>query len=446
MPSVRIATPGLQPLRSVQVDALLDKAGALLATSLDLPTTLERLADVIVPQFADVCAILLTEDLGADPQLMIWREDEGGARASADVTSLFRGWGLRHAARFTSGETRSPVLVERIGADWMLQEFGLAVNGVLPTPRSALALPLELDERCLGTMLLLGLGANRPRYGAEDLKAAKRLAVFAAAAIRNARVWNALTVELAARQQVEETLRESLSTIGMLSSGLGHDMGNVVHALGLRLEALQRVELPAQAASDVRAISGVMDYLRGLTNGLQLLAGDAQAEQAGYAMTHLNHWWNDVHVLFRNVVPHQVQLECDFPPGLPPLRVPPVALTQIVFNLVQQAGQGLVGRAGARIRLQARRLPGVAAVRLRVQDNGPGVNLDEVNAQIGLRSGQARPPRGLGLPVAFALAERAGGEIRVTTSPNRGTVFTVRLALAVPPPSTPLGDPWPASA
>jgi GAF domain-containing protein len=338
MSSVRIATPGLQPLRSVQVDALLDKAGALLATSLDLPTMVERLADVMVPQFADVCAILLSEEVGADPRLMIWREDPSGARAAEDVTALFRDWSLQHAMRFTRGLTRDAVLVERIEAEWMRRELGWGMAGSQTPPRSALVLPLELDGKCLGTMVLLGLGAHRPRYGSEDLKASTRLAMFAAAAIRNARVWDSLTRELAARLRVEETLRESLSTIGMLSSGLGHDMGNVVHALGLRLEALQRVELPPQAAGDVRAIAGVMDYLRGLTNGLQLLAGDAQAEQSGYAVTHLSTWWHDVHVLFRNVVPHQVQIECDFPPGLPPLRVPPVALTQIVFNLVQQCG------------------------------------------------------------------------------------------------------------
>jgi signal transduction histidine kinase len=424
----------------VQVDALLDKAGALLATSLDVTTTLERLADVIVPQFADVCAILLTDSVDADPQLLIWREHTSGIRASEEVTRLFRGWGLRHSSRFTRGLARDPVLVERIDAAWLREEFGHDVAGALAPPRSALVLPLELDGRCLGTMVLLGLGADRPRYGLEDLKAARRLAVFAAAAVRNARVWNALTVELAARQQVEETLRESLSTIGMLSSGLGHDMGNVVHALGLRLEALQRVALPPQAAADVRAIAGVMDYLRGLTNGLQLLAGDAQAEQAGYAVTRLSTWWNDVHVLFRNVVPHQVQIECDFPVGLPPLKVPPVALTQIIFNLVQQSGQGLVGRSGARIRLQARRLPGLAAVRLLVQDNGPGMNPDELKAQLSLRSGQSRPPRGLGLSVAFALAERAGGEIRVTTKRDRGTSFSVRLGLVESPPGAPVRE------
>jgi len=430
---VRIPTPARQPLRSRSVDVLLDKAGALLATSLDLRTTVERLADVIVPQFADVCAIPLADSSGNWPRLSIWREHRIGAGpATSRLSNLFGAWAVGRTARYAHGETRDPLLVERIDAEWLRAQFpeiGLAAIESSHPPRSALVLPLELDGRCLGAMLLMVLDPERPSYGAADLQASQRLAVFAAAAIRNARIWETLTVELATRRAMEDTLRESLATIGMLSSGLGHDMGNVVHALRLRLDSLQRVTLPEPAATDVRALSGVMDYLKGLTNGLQLLAGDAQAEQAGYAVTRLASWWRDAQLLLRNVLPHHVQIDWDCPTDLPPLRVPPVALTQIVFNLLQHCGQGLAGRTGARIRLRARHLRGADVIRLRVQDNGPGMSDEEVKATVRPYLG-SRPPTGLGLPVAFALAERAGGDISVTSRPNRGTVFDVCLGLA----------------
>ena len=81
---VRVPSPALQPLRSQQIDLLLDRASSMLTHSLDLPEALGRLGNLLVPQFADWCNIFLLDEQEdkwrlvltghADPALEPWRD------------------------------------------------------------------------------------------------------------------------------------------------------------------------------------------------------------------------------------------------------------------------------------------------------------------------------------------------------------------------------------
>jgi two-component sensor histidine kinase len=218
-----------------------------------------------------------------------------------------------------------------------------------------------------------------------------------------------------------------MMTIATLSSGLGHDMGNVLQALRLRLESLGMMELPNHATADLRAIGDVMDYLQRLTNSLRMLAGDARAESAEHAMTRLRSWFADVQSLMRNALHHSIDLEADIPLRLPPARIPAVALTQVVFNLVQHAGQSLGERPGAKVRISAGRVRGSDRLRLRVQDNGPALAPDSLQHIFEPHfSPRGRPASGLGLSLVRTLVERAGGEVTVESGQG-GSTFTVTL-------------------
>jgi signal transduction histidine kinase len=295
--------------------------------------------------------------------------------------------------------------------------------------RSALFLPLDLDGSRTGAILLLVLTPERPAYSETDRRLAQRLAGFAVAAIRNARLWEDLTTELAQRRLREESLRESMMTIATLSSGLGHDMGNVLQALRLRLESLGMMDLPNHALADLRAIGDVMDYLQRLTNSLRMLAGDARAESAEHAMTRLRSWFTDVQSLMRNALPHSIDLAADIPLRLPPARIPAVALTQVVFNLVQHAGQSLGDHTGAQVRISAARVRGTDRIRLVVQDNGPPMTTDALQHVFEPHfAPRGRPASGLGLSMVRTLVERAGGQVAVESGPA-GTTFTVTLPI-----------------
>lgn len=221
---------------------------------------------------------------------------------------------------------------------------------------------------------------------------------------------------------------ERMATIGTLSAGLGHDMGNLLLPLRLRLDSLNSMKLPETAQRDLEAIAKVVEYLQRLATGLRSLAVDPRADRA-HAETRIRTWWADVHNLLKNALPPSVILDAEIPARLPVARISPAALTQAVLNVVQNAGHALQGRADARIVIRAVHDAERSQLRITVRDNGPG--LDEEAQRHCFEPFYSTKKRqistGLGLAVVRALVTGAGGEVSVASASGDGATFTFTL-------------------
>lgn len=252
----------------------------------------------------------------------------------------------------------------------------------------------------------------------------------------------------AALNQSNQRLRvaERMAALGTLSAGLGHDMGNLLLPIRLRLDSMMQVDgLPAKFIDDLAAIRQSAQYLQQLTNGLRLLALDPEDSRATSETTDLLNWWNDAHMLLRNALPRTVALECRFADDLPRLSVSPHALMQIVFNLVQNAGEALKARNEGSVVIRAEATDDRCAVRLRVSDDGPGMS-DEVRQRCMepfFTTKAQGTSTGLGLALVQHLVQKTGGRIEVESTPGNGATFTITYPVA-PAHNSPLEQDRPA--
>ncbi len=229
---------------------------------------------------------------------------------------------------------------------------------------------------------------------------------------------------------------DRMATIGTLSAGLGHDMGNLLLPIRMRLDAMEAAELPAPIRDDLAAIRKASEYLQKLAASLRLLSLDAQSERPEESSTRLDHWWSEASPMIRNGLPRTVRLQVELPPSLPPVRIGPAALTQIVFNLVQNAGDALRNRPEGLISIGAAYDAESDRINLTVKDNGPGMT-EEARRRC-LEPFFTTKTRGLstglGLALVNGLLKSANGTIQVDSLLDHGATFTIQLCAARTPP------------
>jgi len=262
-----------------------------------------------------------------------------------------------------------------------------------------------------------------------------------------------LAEQTAALHSAHQALRatERLAALGTLAAGLGHDMGNLILPIRMRLDLLERSAIPAEALEDVAAIAASVAYLQRLSNGLKLLAVDPNRSRAGPdtdpaappevkvgAVTNLASWWAEVRPVLAAALPPGVvlaQTATDWN-TLPEVAIPPAALAQAVFNLVQNAGEAMAsapGRTGE-VRITAH---GVQPIRLHIEvaDNGPGMSPEVLDhcMEPFYSTKSRRICTGMGLSLVKGLVEQAGGSVQIASKQGQGTTFTLDLPTVTPP-------------
>jgi PAS domain S-box-containing protein len=222
-------------------------------------------------------------------------------------------------------------------------------------------------------------------------------------------------------------LTDRLASIGTLAAGLGHDMGNLLLPVRIRIEALQQMQLPAAAERDVQAIAEACEYLRRLSNGLRLFALSPTDPLASGASTQLEQWWEEVAPFLRNALPRGVELVHAVPAGLARLAIPPHMLTQAVYNLVQNAGEALRSRGSGRVTISATGQED--RVVLSVADDGPGMTEDVRRRCIEpfFTTKVRGISTGLGLALVSGALAQARGSLDVESAPGAGATFRMSI-------------------
>jgi signal transduction histidine kinase len=240
--------------------------------------------------------------------------------------------------------------------------------------------------------------------------------------------------ELAHRgEKLAERLRlsERMASLGTLSAGLGHDLGNLLLPIDVRLRLLLEADLSPELRDHVAGIEKASQYLQRLSAGLRSLAMDPEAGVDGEP-TELLGWWSDMGMIFRNLLPRSVDFEHELPERPCWVEMKQVSLTQVVFNLVQNAADALRERETGSVRVSVIDDSAAAMVQLRVADDGPGMTEDVVRRCMDPYF--STKPRGvstgLGLALIHRLVKGVGGRIDIEAALGQGTTISLSLPRA----------------
>jgi len=243
-------------------------------------------------------------------------------------------------------------------------------------------------------------------------------------------------------------LAQKMEALGRLAGGIAHDFNNVLQPILGHVELLgQREELDADVAEGLDVIHRAANRARDLTR--QILAF-ARQDTIEPEVVDVRPMIRESLVMMRAVLPANIQIIEEFEDDAPPALVPATGLHQVIVNLLTNAYQAM-GDGGGSIVIglsladppqHLRTEDARGWLRLRVQDDGPGISEEHLERIFDpfFTTKEKRHGTGLGLAVVHGVVAGFGGKLDVHSEPGSGTRFDVSLPVAPTPVPTATAD------
>ncbi len=244
--------------------------------------------------------------------------------------------------------------------------------------------------------------------------------------------FNQMTQELTSREealkqaQAQLIQSEKLAAFGQLGAGIAHEVKNpLAGILGIAQLAGRGADKDSPLRKDLAIIEKEAKRCKTIIENLLKFA---RQERVTKEQVLINRVLEDTAALLNHQLGiHQVRLETDLSPDLPPVTGNANQLQQVVMNLIINAQQAMEGQKGTVRVASSRPLPGW--VEIRVSDTGPGIP-KEIQAKLFDPFFTTKPAgkgTGLGLSVSYGIIKDHQGEIRVESEPGEGAAFIIRL-------------------
>jgi PAS domain S-box-containing protein len=415
--------------RAEESSRYLAEASATLAGVVDYESTLQKVATLAVPYFADWSAVDVAAGDGTLRRLAVAHQDAGKIALVHRLMQEYPPNPESPTGAFAVLRTGQPQLIGDIPDDMLARaakdDRHLTLIRSLGL-KSYICVPLVASGNPLGVLTFATAESGRT-YTEADLTLAMDLARRAGVAVENARLYQAL-------READRRKDEFLAT-------LAHELRNPLAPIRNSLQILKMPRVDAAAAERsremmerqvhhlVRLVDDLLDVSRVMRGKIELRR--ERVELAAVVA-------RAVETVQPLVDAQGHQLSVCLPSESLAIDVDPVRLAQVVGNLLTNSAK--YTEANGHIRLTAEREGGVAV--LRVRDNGIGIAKDmlprifELFVQVDHASTKAQGGLGIGLTLVKNLVEMHNGTVEVRSEGlGKGSEFAVRLP--IPPPTSP---------
>lgn len=260
--------------------------------------------------------------------------------------------------------------------------------------------------------------------------------------------------ELEARQREKQLIQaEKMATLGVLASGIAHEVNNPNNFILLNAQFLLEVWKDAapvlreyeqengpvylaglpqrEAAESVQEmISGIIQgagRIKKIVNNLNTFSrtdtGDFNQTVEVEAMV------DSAILIVRNLIRKSTQnFQIDHAPDLPPVKGSVQQLEQVVINLLTNACHAL-SDPQQQIRVSTYREAETGSVCVAVYDAGCGIPPEQISRILDPFYTTKRDSEGtgLGLSISYQIVKNHGGELLIESQPGEGTTATVKL-------------------
>ncbi len=236
------------------------------------------------------------------------------------------------------------------------------------------------------------------------------------------------------REQLQAKVlhQEKLAAIGLLASGLAHEVGNPLASIQAICENLARKSSEPQTTEKCQRIR---EQVRRITSIVGQLVNFARPGPATWQLVDVNETIeSSLGIAKLSRTAKSLEITADLASDLPPIMAISDQLAQVFLNLFLNAIDAST-EAGCKIVIASRTLS-EERIGISICDSGHGIAPDDMPKLFTpfFTTKDVGKGTGLGLHVCEGIVKRHGGEIRVTSTPGDGTTFQIELPIRKQPP------------
>lgn len=244
----------------------------------------------------------------------------------------------------------------------------------------------------------------------------------------------------AANAQLKKTHKEmigaeKMASVGRLSSGIAHEIGNPIGIVLGYLDLLRQKDLDngeksdyiERAQAEIGRVNTIIRELLDFSRPAQEIKQEVSVHAIIEEITGM---------LQQQPMMKEITLKLDLAAAGYFVKADPQRLRQVFLNLLINASDAIgqqVNAAGGNILIKSRDIPADAGeanqLQIIVEDDGPGITEDELKNIFDPFYTTKEPGKGtgLGLSVCFMIIEETGGTLRAAAAAPKGTRFILTL-------------------
>ena len=318
---------------------------------------------------------------------------------------------------------RKPMQVENVQISGRYQNVAVARKEGLV---SLLSVPLLFERKAIGILNIYT--GDMHTFSDEEVRILTAYAELSALAIEKARLYDRIV-------SIEEALRQSerLSALGLLAAEVAHEIRNPLTVMKMLHHSLDlNFATTDPRATDIRIMGEKMDHLNRIVDKVLDFARGTEPQ---LIEVNINQLLDDMAMLTRVKLRNSnVTLVRKLDTRLPTILADATQLEQAFLNLTLNAVEAMP--EGGSLTIASRPLPigksdAPTHVLIRFRDTGVGMTREQCDRAFSSLLQTTKPQgTGLGMAIVARVVETHDGEVRLYSSPGRGTAINIILPVA----------------